>query len=128
MSVSVDLTGEPAVHEMFGKFTPAELYKKASRATRAGAKVLKAPLSAAARPSSSRMSRAVAVRSARKAKDRPGAIVVFKRKGPAQSSAFFAHFVILGTSRGVKGRPFVGPAVEPHEAEALDVMVRELGL
>lgn len=128
MSVSVDLTGEEEVRRMFARFTPAELYQNAAKASRAAAKTLKAPIAQAARPYSKRMSRAVAVRSAKKSKDRPGAIVIFKRRGAATSSAFFAHFVILGTSRGVKGRPFVGPAVEPHEAEALDVLVRELGL
>lgn len=153
MSVSIDLTGEPEVRRMFAEFAPAELAKKATKAGREGAKVVKPEIAKDARPFSKRMSRAVAVRAARKAKDRPGAIVVFKRKGPAQSSAFFAHFVILGTRdhgprskpymaftndegqsvrtrrvRGVAANQFVAPAVDRKEREALDVMIRELGL
>lgn len=142
MNISVDVSGEAEVHAMLAKWMDPELTKRANRATKKSANVLKRPLQAAALPLSKRMAASVYVHIAKR--DKPAYVV-----GHHKKKAFFWHMVIggtkahaltarrmsvrkaLGTSRativrGVKANPIVAQVVAQYGARAYQVLIADL--
>lgn len=133
--ISVSFQGEAGIHELLRRFVEPELSKRAQRATKAGAKVLERPLSAAATPLSKRMGHSVYVHVAKR--EKPAYVVGHHRK-----TAFFWHMVIGGTKshslaarngsrpgpivRGVAAHPIVAQVAAAHGDQAYRAMVEDL--
>jgi hypothetical protein len=139
MSILVDFQGEAEVHAMLAKWMEPQLSKRAQRAAKKGANVLKAPLKAAAGRLSKRMAASVYVHVAKR--DRPAYVVGHHRK-----KAFFWHMVIGGTKahslsprkaakrtrasypfvRGVQPHPIVAEVAQRYQAQAYQAMISDL--
>lgn len=147
MSAAVEIQGEAEVRKMLGQWMDPLLNKRAQRAAKSGANVLKGPLKAEAAKVSKRMASSVYVHVAKR--DKPAYIVGHKRK-----KAFFWHMVVGGTRdhgprkagnkflvfkgrsggtlmvprvRGVKANPMVARVATQYSGRAYDAMVADLG-
>ena len=116
--IEVNVVGAQGIHEMLREYTDPNLTKRAQRATKAGAKVLAAPLRNAVTPLSKRMGASVYIHVAKR--DKPAYVV-----GHHQRIAFFWHFVIGGTKahstsarNGSRPGPYVR-GVPPHPVVAM---------
>ena len=144
--VSIDVQGEAEVHKMLAQWMEPQATKRAQRAAKAGATVLKAPLKAEVGKVSKRMAKAVRVGVAKR--DKPAYVVGHRAK-----RAFFWHMVIGGTRdhgprkagnkfliftgrsgqpvmvprvRGVKANPMVARVATQYGDQAYRAMVADL--
>ncbi len=133
--IQVSFSGASEVHDMHGKLMDPELKKRAQRATKAGAKVLEAPLRAAVTPLSRRMGRSVYVHVAKR--EKPAYVV-----GHHKRTAFFWAMVLGGTRshsltsrktgrpgptvRGVAAHPVVARVAAQYGDAAYRAMVDDL--
>lgn len=137
--IGIEFQGGAEVRRMLAKWMEPHLSKRAQRASRKGANVLKVPLRVAAGRLSKRMAASVYVHVAKR--DRPAYIVGHHRK-----KAFFWHMVIGGTKahaltprkasrrtrsnypfvRGVRPNPIVAEVAQRYSARAYKAMIDDL--
>ena len=138
MSAIIQIQGQDNVHRMLRRWTDPKLTPRLQTASKLAVTVYKAPLKSAAAQVSRRMARAVSVKRNKRAVDRPGSHIYFRRK-----AAFFAPFVIGGTRdhgprqakslyfynragqtvrvarvRGVRANPMVARVAMSHQRQA----------
>lgn len=137
--IGIEFQGEAEVHKMLAQWMEPTLTKRAQRATKKSANVLKGPLKAAAGRISKRMASSVYVHVAKR--DRPAYIVGHHRK-----KAFFWHMVIGGTQahsltprkvskrtrasyptvRGVRANPIVAEVADRYGEQAYRALIDDL--
>lgn len=138
--IGIEMQGEAEVRAMLAQWMEPQLTKRAQRATKKSANVLKGPLKAAAGRISKRMAASVYVHVAKR--DRPAYIVGHHRK-----KAFFWHMVIGGTKahsltprkasrqvpgktyktvRGVRANPIVAEVAQRYGEQAYRAMIDDL--
>jgi hypothetical protein len=126
-NLDIEVLGMRGVLAMLARFQQPELNRRAQKAVMAGAKVLRAPIKAAA-PVGPRKKLKASVRVTKGRRDRPSAVV-----GPR---AGHRHLVIRGhrivthtgrnTGRRSRANDFVSRAVAAHEGAARAAIAREI--
>lgn len=114
--ITVTVSGERDVLRMLGKAEGKELKSRIRKGTRAGASMLVSPIRKETPVRTGEMARSVKVKSLRS-----GGYSV----GPR---AWYRHFVIRGTKRGIEANPVVDRAVDPQKPAVIrkvgDVILR----
>lgn len=120
-SITITVTGEEAIQRQFNRRQGLALLKTLQKATRAAATAVKPAIVAEAPVRTGNLRRSIRVAATRR--DRPGAYV-----GPSSKRAFYRHFVIRGTVRGVRANPFVSRGASHAEGAAkvaFDLVVKD---
>jgi hypothetical protein len=119
MSIGVRIVGADEIHSLLAKYQGTEAKKRLQKAAQAGAKVLKPKVKAAVPPGHSRLKRSISAKRAKR--QLPAAIVVARPK-----IAFYRHFTIAGTRRGVRANPFIARTADAHGDAAIKAAEAEL--
>jgi hypothetical protein len=122
MGIRLDIEGLDKVRARLQRFERRALDQKLTQATRAGAVMLVPYIRDEAPVGRTGLLRR-SVRAAATKREKPGAFV-----GPSKR-AWYRHFVIGGTKRGVRGNPFVARGARRGHSAAVQAMrdaLREL--